>query len=148
MAKRNDSLRRGGPFRKVKRRILIVCEGIVTERYYFNDLRIQTKSLVELRIEPGGIPKTLVERAVEFKKAAEKAATRGKDDNLRYDSVWCVFDVDEHPFLAEAQQKADANGVKVAVSNPCFELWALLHFQDRRAHVDRREAQRLCREYI
>lgn len=87
MAKRNDSLRRRSPHRKVKRRILIVCEGVVTERHYFNDLRIQKKSLVELRIEPGGIPKTLVERAVDFKKAAEKAAKRGKDDNLKYDSV-------------------------------------------------------------
>ncbi len=94
MATRNDGLRRRRPFREVKRRILIVCEGIVTERYYFSDLRIQTRSLVELRIEPGGTPKTLVERAVDLKKTADKDARRAKDQNLKYDVVWCVFDVD------------------------------------------------------
>jgi hypothetical protein len=148
MAKSKDSLRRRRPFREVNRRILIVCEGIVTERYYFNDLRIQTKSLVELRIEPGGTPKTLVERAVDLKRSAEKVAKRAKDENLKFDVAWCVFDVDEHPYLAEAQQQARDNGIKVAVSNPCFELWALLHFQDQRAHIERREVQRLCRDYM
>lgn len=148
MAKRNDSLRRRRPFREVKRRILIVCEGIVTERHYFDDLRIQTRSLVQLKIEPGGTPKTLVERAVEIKTTAEKAARSGKDENLKYDSVWCVFDVDEHPYLAEAQQQARDNGISVAVSNPCFELWALLHFQEQRGHIERHEVQRLCRHHM
>lgn len=148
MARRNDSLRRRPPFREAKRRILIVCEGIVTERHYFNDLRIQTKSLVELKIESGGTPKTLVERAVNFQKTAEKAAKRSKDENLKYDLTWCVFDVDEHPFLADARQQARDNGIKVAISNPCFELWALLHFQDQHAHIERHNVQRLCREYM
>jgi RloB-like protein len=148
MAKRNDSLRRRRPFREVKRRILIVCEGIVTERHYFNDLRIQTRSLVDLQIEPGGTPKTLVERAVDLKKVAANDARRAKDENLKFDAVWCVFDVDVHPFLAEAQQQARDNGIMAAVSNPYFELWVLLHFQDQRAHIERHEAQRLCRHYM
>jgi RloB-like protein len=148
MARRNDSLRRRRPVREVKRRILIVCEGEVTEPNYFNDLRHQTRSLVELRIEPGGTPKALVEQAVEAKRAAEKAAKRGKDENLKYDVAWCVFDVDEHPFVAEARQQASDNGIRIAVSNPCFELWALLHFQDQHAHIERHEVQRLCRHYM
>jgi hypothetical protein len=127
---------------------LIVCEGIVTERYCFNELRIYTRSPIELKIAPGGDPKTLVERCVELKKAAEKAAKRGKDQNLKYDAVRSVFDVDQHPFLAEAQQQARDNGIKVAISNPCFELWALLHFQDQHAHIERREVQRQCRNYM
>lgn len=121
---------------------------IVTERHYFNDLRIQTKSLVELQIDPGGDPKTLVERAVEVKRAAEKSAKRDKDRNLKFDVSWCVFDVDEHPYLPEARQQARDNGIKVAVSNPCFELWALLHFQDQHRHIERNEVQRLCREHM
>jgi hypothetical protein len=127
---------------------LIVCEGIVTERHYFNDLRIQIKSLVELQIEPGGTPKTLVERAVDLKNSAERDAKRAKDENLKFDAAWCVFDVDEHPFLAEARQQARDNGIRVAVSNPCFELWALLHFQEQHAHIERHEVQRLCRQHM
>jgi hypothetical protein len=148
MAKRNDGLRRRRPVREVKRRILIVCEGKVTERHYFNDLRHLMRSLVELDLDPGGIPKTLVERAVELKKAADRDAKRGKDQNLKYDVAWCVFDVDEHPYLVEAQQQARDNGIKVAISNPCFELWALLHFQDQSAHIQRLEVRRLRRDHM
>src|SRR5579862_1106584 len=148
MARRSDSLRRRRPFKEVKKRILIVCEGEVTERYYFSDLGHQTRSLVRLTIKSGGTPKTLVEYAVELKVDAEQAAKREKDQNLTYDSVWCVFDVDEHPFVPEARQQARDNRIEVAVSNPCFELWALLHFQDCRGHIDRRSIQRLCRQHM
>jgi RloB-like protein len=119
-------------------------------RYFLHPAisEITPKSLVELQIEPGGTPKVLVERAVELTKAAEKAAKRGKDENLKYDVAWCVFDVDVHPLIAEAQQQARDNDIKVAVSNPCFELWALLHFQDQHAHIERREVQRQCRHYM
>ncbi|MEO6195139.1 MAG: RloB family protein [Thermoanaerobaculia bacterium] len=62
--------------------------------------------------------------------------------------VWCVFDVDEHPHLLDARQKARDNGIDLAVSNPCFELWALLHFQDQTAHLERDEARRRLKEHI
>ena len=87
MARRNDSLRRRRPFREVRRRMLIVCEGEVTERHYFNDLRHLMRSLVELDIDPGGTPKTLVERAVDVKKTAERAAKRARDMSTAADFV-------------------------------------------------------------
>jgi hypothetical protein len=124
-------LRRRKPFREPKPRILIVCEGTRTEPEYFTDLRNRERSLVELVIEAGGTPKTLVERAVALKKESKRQAK--KDPNLGYEHVWCVFDVDEHPYVAEAQQQARDNKIDVAISNPCFELWALLHFQDQHA---------------
>lgn len=31
--------------------------------------------------------------------------------------------------------------IDLAISNPCFELWALLHFQEQRAHIERHDAQ-------
>jgi len=139
-------LRRRARFREPKPRILIVCEGTVTEPGYSNDLRNRERSLVELVIEAGGTPKTLVERAALLKKASERRAR--KDANERYEHVWCVFDVDEHPYLAEAQQQARDNKIDVAISNPCFELWALLHFQDQRAWIDRSNVQRLCRQHM
>jgi hypothetical protein len=94
------------------------------------------------------VPKTLVERASELKKIAEREARRQKDDFLKYDEVWCVFDVDAHPNLADALQQARANSILLAVSNPCFELWLLLHFQDQRAHLERSQAQAVCRDLI
>jgi hypothetical protein len=139
-------LRRRRPFRDPKPRILIVCEGTVTEPGYFTDLRNRERSLVELVIEAGGTPKTLVERAAALKKESKRQAK--KDPNLGYEHVWCVFDVDEHPYLAEALQQARDNKIDVAISNPCFELWALLHFQDQHAWIDRSNVQHLCRQHM
>lgn len=51
-----------------------------------------------------------------------------------YDAVWCVVDVDEFDVEA-ARTLAQANAVELAVSEPCFELWLLLHFADHRAYI-------------
>ncbi len=145
---RRDSLRRRAPFRKVLPRILIVCEGTVTEPGYFEELRRLYRRVVDVKISPGGVPKTLVERAAAFKKACEREATVKKDDNLRYDEVWCVFDVDDHPKIADARQQARDNGINLAISNPCFELWVLLHFQDQRAHISRQKLRAACKTHL
>jgi hypothetical protein len=133
--RRRESLSRRNPFRNVRTRILIVCEGTVTEPGYFHDLRQLYRSVIELEINSGGDPRTLVARAVEMKGAADRAAKT--DENLRFDEVWCVFDIDDHPHIDDAKQQARDNGIKLAISNPCFELWVLLHFQDQRAHISR-----------
>jgi hypothetical protein len=145
---RNHNVKRRRPFREPRPRILIVCEGTKTEPGYFLALRHREKSAIELDIEPGGVPKTLVEKAARLKRSAEKEARRHKDDNLRYQYVWCVFDVDEHPNLAEAQQQARDNGIDVAISNPCFELWILLHFDDRTAYIHRDALHRECVKFL
>jgi RloB-like protein len=146
--KKNASLRRRRAFREPRARFLIVCEGTVTEPLYFKEIRRTERGLIELEIVPAGVPKTVVERAVQMKKESQREAHSRRDDNLKYDHVWCVFDVDEHAFVPEAKQQALANAIDVAVSNPCFELWLLLHFQDQTAHVERDRVQRLCREHM
>jgi hypothetical protein len=143
-------LRRKEPRLQQKQRLLIVCEGKITEPCYFRSLvRVSRNNLVDVDILPeAGVPKTLVQYAVERKKQAEREAKRARDPYLKYDEVWCVFDVDEHPNLAEAKQQARDNGCKVAISNPCFELWVLLHFQDQRAEQHRHATQRACAGHI
>jgi hypothetical protein len=83
-----------------------------------------------------------------MKKDADSAAKSAKDENLRYEEVWCVFDIDDHPRVTDAKQQARDNEVNLAISNPCFELWVLLHFQDQRAHISRAQLRALCREHL
>lgn len=52
-----------------------------------------------------------------------------------YDEAWCVFDVDEFTDINQAVAEADLHEVGIALSNPCFELWLLLHFTDHRSHA-------------
>ena len=146
---RNSLGRRSARFAP-RSRILIVCEGKVTEPKYFRDLQnYEQVRLVEVKIDAeGGVPKTIVERAADLKKSAEREARRQRDDFLKYDEVWCVFDIDAHPNVQNAIQQARDNGIFTAVSNPCFELWILLHYQDQFAFLRRDQAQAECRKHI
>jgi hypothetical protein len=144
-----NDLRRRRPRRQPKRRILIVCEGRRTEPAYFEDLRIKFRAVVEVRVEPAGpTPKPLVERAVRMKKEAERDARARRDSFLLYDEVWCVFDIDQHPRLPDAQQQAKANSISLAISNPCFELWALLHFQEQSGFLKGRTARARLKKHL
>jgi hypothetical protein len=131
----------------------VCCEGEVTEPSYFNALKAELRiRLVHVEVVGGDVsgsnPKTLVDYAVERKEQAERDARGEKDDNLKYDEVWCVFDVDAHEHIPEAKQKAGTNEINLAISNPCFELWLLLHFQDQRAYIERHQAQSACRAHM
>jgi len=147
---RERPLHRRAAFREPRKRILIFCEGVLTEPQYFDDFRRDERNaLVDVILDgEGGSPKTLVERAAAQKKEAEKEARRFADDNLKYDEVWCVYDVDQHPKLADAHQQARDNGIELAISNPCFELWLLLHFSDQNAHIERDKLATLLRKHI
>jgi hypothetical protein len=80
---------------------------------------------------------------------ATEARSRAIDEEAEIDEFWCVFDVEwprNHPGLEEAVWQARANSIKLAVSNPCFELWLILHFQDHAAWLDNNQARRLRRQ--
>jgi hypothetical protein len=97
---------------------------------------------------PTGVPLTVVKAAIDERARAALEAKQQRDDHLRWDDVWAVVDIDDHPHVAEAKQLATDNGIQLAVSNPCFELWALLHFQDQRAHIDRSKLRTALRKHL
>ena len=84
----------------------------------------------------------MVQRAVEEKHILKKRASRDRDSYAKKFEVWGAFDVDEHPKIPEAQDMAKGNGIKLCISNPCFDLWGLLHFIVQDAPIHRHEAQR------
>jgi hypothetical protein len=147
---RDRGIGRHPPKRDPKHRILVVCEGKLTEPAYFRALQHEFRNrLVHVEIDKqAGVPLTLVTRAIALDTEAKAEAKRQRDDDLKYDDVWCVFDVDEHPNLLEALDLAKASGVNVALSNPCIELWAILHFQDQQEQLHRHEAQQTLRAYM
>jgi hypothetical protein len=147
---RGTRIARNSAKRDPKHRILVVCEGKVTEPAYFRSLQHEFRNrLVHVEIDDqAGVPMTVVNRAIDLNKEATEEAKRNRDDNLKYDEVWCVFDVDDHPRLADAVRLAQESGVEVALSNPCFELWALLHFTDQSQQVHRHDLQRTLRSFL
>ena len=134
------------PARSGRRELLVFLEGAVTEEAYVNAWRRENRH-VNVEIDPfHGPPMALVDRAIGAKARNEKDARRGR--GRAHDEVWCVFDVDEHPHLPDAIRRARDHGIGVAVSNPCIELWFILHFADQTAHIGRREAQRRAEDHL
>jgi hypothetical protein len=89
---------------------------------------------------------TLVDHAIVAKREAEREERRA--GGVAWDEIWCVFDEDSDPNLNAAIVKAEASGIRLAVSSPCIELWFILHFEDRSAYIDRRAAQSRARELL
>jgi len=131
---RNRGRRQGrrSAFRDPKPTILVVSEGEVTEPEYLHGLRRACRNpRVTIKVaEEHGVPMTLVRTAKKYKDEARGKANREGDEYLAYDSVWCIFDIDNHPAVGEASSMAWDNGIFLAISNPCVELWLLLHFTD------------------
>ncbi|MCC6156997.1 MAG: RloB domain-containing protein, partial [Deltaproteobacteria bacterium] len=135
------------PQRKI---YLVICEGEVTEKEYLEGYRRTFRNgKISLHFPPDhGVPLSLVRIAKDLKKAAERVARNTGDRGQSYDQVWCVFDVDAHPNLARAMDEASANGIELAISNPCFELWLLLHFRDSPGMQSRSTIQRMLKNYV
>ena len=128
-------------------RVVVVTEGELTEPEYLKVLN-QVYGSQLLRLVPigiGGDPRAVVERAI-----AERNKVRG-DPLANSDTFWAMFDRDSHPRFDEAKDLARSNKISLAVSNPCFELWGILHYRDQDAPLDRNDCQRdlekLCPGY-
>ncbi|CAG4910917.1 unnamed protein product [Acidithrix sp. C25] len=116
---------------KPKRTFVVFCEGARTEPIYLNALRrLGSKtSVVDLKVISGtgdSAPLNLVSKAV---KLAER-------NDCEIDEIWCVFDVDDHKTINQAIKLAKDNNIELAISNPCFELWLILHFCDHRSTLN------------
>lgn len=152
MGKRDRTRRpaRRDPYKESKPVILIVTEGEVTEPEYLRGFAKAAKnSRVHIEVVGGaGAPKTIVESAKDRKREAEKRARREKDDNLLYDEVWCVFDIDDHHAIPDSKQMARDNGIELAISNPCIEIWLWLHFADQPGMQHRHDMQSMMKQHI
>lgn len=100
---------------------LVVCEG-ETEVDYLCELARSLRIHVHICKGDGTDPKSIV----------NTAKRKSKEDGVKYDKVFCVFDRDNDPssFL-EAIELCKSRKFIAIVSNPCFELWPYLHFQIR-----------------
>ena len=127
--------------------LLVLVEGTKTEDGYLLPLRRDLRDQVIITVDSrGGTPLTLVERAITAKQEADREFHRGR--GRAYDAVWCMFDRDIHPNVPEALALANEHGLQVVMSNPCIELWFILHFEDQNAAIDRHPAQRRSAELL
>ncbi|MEU8906403.1 RloB family protein [Streptomyces mirabilis] len=124
------------------RQVYIFTEGEVTEPEYIdiiskNGTPAQAGRSVQHHIENPNVegkhrkPLRMVQDAVRTLRKVEreaKDAGLNRDKDWNWPQVWVLFDRDDHQGIPEARRLADKEGVNVAYSHPCFELWRLLHY--------------------
>lgn len=135
-------LKRRAPTRKPKRKFIIYSEGKNTEPDYFRAVRGELLgALVDIEvIDAAGVPMTIAEKA---KAHAATIARRGarRSSFEEEDEVWAVFDRDEHRLVANAIELCRVSKVGVAFSDPCFEIWLILHHGNFDRPDDRHQVQ-------
>jgi hypothetical protein len=132
------SLKRRVARRRELRKVLVFTEGRVTEPTYVEALRsveaIRENTSLSLIVAPEHRqPLPLVREAIKSL------------DDPELHQIWCLFDVEAprskmHPGLPDAISLASAHGILLGVSNPCFELWLLLHDEDATSYLTTRDA--------
>ena len=119
---------------RVKRRILAIVEGKVTEPQYLKRLHRDHRDSVDLVVKQKHTdPLGIVEYA--------KRTVREEGGRNVFDEVWLVFDQDEHPEVERACTEGLAAGYLLAFSNRASSCGSF-HFEDQTAWIDRHAAQR------
>jgi RloB-like protein len=148
-AEKQTNLKRKQNTRDERKMLIIACEDSVSAPLYFraifSDLirnhAISAKSLVipdHKHTNPTGVLQDLL----------------SYPNYQDFDHKWIVIDRDEERTKVgsdnnksghaledfnQSISNAHSNGIKVAYSNPCFEIWYLLHFEYTSAPIDRKQ---------
>ena len=122
--------------------MLIVTEGLKTEVQYFEGLVqfLRSSGTAVRGVRSKGIgkdPLRVLKAALDIDGA----------DLDGFDEVWVVVDVDDHATLDTALVEGRSRDVPIVVSNPCFEIWLIWHYEDCAGHHDTKAALRRLAKY-
>lgn len=136
--RRETDLRRRPGSREQRAAILIATNGESTERNYFLALKAEpwVRAARVAVVFARGAP-------IDVLRDAERR--RDRDD---YDQASVVCDVD-HYEVGPANDEAIARNVRIVWSNPCFEVWLILHKADCNSYLENaRKAGKRLNEHV
>lgn len=124
MARKQKQLTRVKTHWSQKPLYVIATEGAVTEKIYFSSI-FQRKNIRMPILETksgNSSPDKVFKRLINYKRKY----------NASPDELWLVIDRDywELETLKQIAKECKSKGYNLIISNPCFELWLLLH-QDK-----------------
>lgn len=132
--------------RKSKRVILVAFEGKnKTENNYFNNYRLRDKDYI-IKLVPGNEtdPINLVNKTI-IKVKELGLNLKGND------RAYCIFDTDlderKNIQIAKARELAKKHHIIMITSNPCIELWFLLHFEYTTAWLSNNDVINKLKKY-
>jgi len=134
---------RGAPVRNYRKLYIIVPEGEETEPEYFR-LFMREGTSFRLQIlsrKKSSAPLEVFNRARQYFRQNKLRKT---------DSVWLILDRDawSEETLNTVWEKCQKYDFKIGVSNPCFEYWLLLHFENGKHITTARNCRDRLKQYI
>ncbi len=117
------SRRVGSAIRRMRKIAVVICEG-ETERAYINLLKSWFRSPIKVyhHVEGTKITPDLVKNRVDEHRLSA-------DDEIQ---SFLMYDLD----VSEITEKLVACKTELLGSNPCFELWLLLHVREHRQNLN------------
>ena len=121
----------------MKPNFFVFCEG-ETEIAYVKFLRSLYRAPIQVIVKKG--KSNIFEDYIE----------RSKNEYVRteQDKVFLMYDLDVDEMLEQLQKIPNA---ELIVSNPCVELWFLLHYQDQKSEISSdkciKKLQKVSKEY-
>lgn len=106
--------------KKINPHFWVFCEG-ETEAEYIRFLRAKYRIPIEIMTKVAG--NSLTQRKIESYKAGKPKDPRDKD--------FLIYDAD----VKELIEKLKGINAELILSNPCIELWFLLHYKDQTAEI-------------
>ncbi|MCR5081629.1 MAG: RloB family protein [Treponema sp.] len=139
-----------------KKAFLIACEGVCTEPNYIKNL-VKIEKLNKNIAEGTTVIIAPHQHSDPCGVLTDLLSISDKED---FDECWIVIDRDAKEFKGKgfgghtkenfdkAIKYASENNIKVAFSNPCFELWIVLHFEYRDTECSRESIQKKALEKV
>jgi hypothetical protein len=133
--------RRAKPARRMKPVFYVYCEG-KTEEAYVSYIKQQCRIPIQIRSKVSG-----TKMSPHYLRQQLKPEIIGDNDR-----IFLIYDLDD-PIVAATLDKCESasiRGVECSLlsSNPCFELWLLLHAQDQRAHIESKQVVKALEKHF
>jgi hypothetical protein len=118
-----------------KKVVIISCEGCVTEPEYFKAIKRKLSSNLKNLVEIEIVPKPSTDSKPQaVLNNLEDYITSKYDFDKETDILWLVIDresvKDRKDAIENIIPECQSKGYSIALSNPTFELWLLLHLTD------------------
>jgi len=131
--------------RRYRKLFVISVEGVKTEPQYFELFNKSDQNIIKINCLKGNhqsSPFQVLKRMKRYLKI---------EDLKKTDEAWLVIDMDQwssdqiEPLFEWSQSKENYG---LALSNPTFELWLLLHFEDGRKVATTDECLNRLKKYL
>lgn len=115
--------------------VVVVCDDAKTSVGYFNLLKREVKERLTLTVVRNPCDRATPADVIDCAKKRERLLSEKKShDQHDKNSVWALIDLEKDPARRKeglaAKEAGEKARISVALSDPCYEVWTLLHLVD------------------